>query len=972
MVPPARALIATGLLLAPTAFAAGDVYTLQDALRELHDPAVLLTVPDPPRRALRVSSIDPNGGAFDQGQFLRREGVEHVLLDVEGPGVVTRLWTSEPVGFLRFYWDGAETPQLAIPWSEIADGTFPPLVPPFVQTEQGGATVPFPLTFEKGLRITLSSQLWIPWSVDYAIFPPGQEVESWPTAMSARGEALQRSLAELQHVVNAWDDPAEWNLAGEQSATAPQSLHAGSRELVYTAEGNRLVTEVRFLSSTEEPLPEALRFTAAGQSAPWRALSGLWSGTGEFASLLQGSTATSSYFRVPFLLEDGETIRLHWQGDSEGEAVGALAVRSIAIDEPTTATPRLFLSAFAADVGAGNGLLSDTVSGNGRLLLTGLHANATINSEFMESDLALSLDGTPAHVSTRFEDFAGAGTYFPGGTFSSPFGSVTKWGEDFLELATNSAAGLAGIPFSRSLRLEAEGGTAHAAPPTRYEGVLVGQLFGDSVEADTVSIQEPAVTYGQIGRRITTGVDESGLPVFVEKLPPVAAMARPFQAWLDEEVGVTGSLELQVNTPGLDRVDVRLDLPFGWTGTLSGAGAEKEVFDIGWPPIELYSPAVGEQRFAWSANPPQTLHGGSHLVQLRVEAFFTGGDVYTIRHPVTIHAVPRATPEMEFSATDMVISEGVARFTLPEGFAGLPGDVLAVQARASDPAAWREMLARLRFDPPGAVRNDRGMPEEVIPLLPENATAMARLPIDGEPHWAAFDVGNTASWIGFPRSVQFDVPALSSEGTVDVMAARLYRRPAPPPVTGWMKRVPYWEMPEGTFHMPEGKLLLSGNDLVERIEIVSSTPADRINPHFREAGFLENIEAGPLTWRLADPPRRQGGMRPSVSYEFQARHIGSRIMIRDERIAGERFFGFELGFGPMCGTVAIRDCEGRLAAVVDTWLNQPVSLPQWVWVALERPSRDGFIYLESLGPAPGSLEQRIVLQKFLITENLEE
>lgn len=967
-----RALLATGLLLAPAALAAGDVYTLQRALAELHDSAVLHKPPDPPRRALRLSSIDPNGGAFDQGQFLRREGVEHVLLDVEGPGVVTRLWTSQPAGFLRFYWDGAEAPQLAIPWSEIADGTFPPLVPPFVQTGQGGCTVQFPLTFEKGLRITLSSQLWIPWSVDYSIFAPDQAVESWPAAMSARGENLQRSLAELQRVVNVWDDPAQWGVVGDLSATAPQSIHAGSRELVYTAEGNRLVTEVRFLSSAEQPLPAELHFTAAGQSTPWRALCGLWSGTGEFASFLQGSTATASYFRVPFLLEDGATIRLHWQGDSEGEVVGALEVRSVSIDEPTAATPRLFLSAFSSEVGAGKGLSSDPITSNGRLLLVGLHAQATINSEFMESDLFFSVDGKFSHGFTRFEDFAGAGTYFPGGVFATPFASVTKWSDDFLELATNNATGLVGVPFSRSLQLNAEGGTADTAPPTRYDVVLAGQLFGDAVEASAVSIQEPATTHAEIGRRITTGVDGSGMPIFVEKLPPVAAMARPFQAWLDEESGVSGTLDLQINTDGLDRVEVRLDLPFGWTGTLSGAGVEKEVFDIGWPPMELYGPTVGEQQFTWSANPPQVLHGGSHLVQLRVEAFFSGGDVATIRHPVTIHAVPRGAPAIEFAASDINLNNGIARLDLPDGFEGLPGDVLAVQARASDPAAWREVLARLRFDPPGPARNDRGMPEEVIPLLPENATAVARLPIDAEPHWAAFAVGNTASWIGNPRSAAFDIPALSGEGTVEVLAARLYRRPTAPPVTGWMKRVPYWEMPEGTFHMPEGKLLLSGNDLVERIEIVSSTPADRLNPHFREAGFLENVEAGPLTWRLADPPRREGGMRPSVSYEFQARHIGSRLMIRDERIAGERFFGFELGFGPMCGTVAIRDCEGRPAAVVDTWMNRPVSLPQWVWVALERPSRDGFIYLESLGPAPGSLEQRIVLQKFLITGNLDE
>src|SRR5690606_29765624 len=135
---------------------------------------------DPPRRFAQLSSWDRNLANFDQGNFLRQDkDGEMVMMDVVGPGVLTRLWTAEPMGILRLYWDGSEEPMLTIPWTDLVAGKLPPFIEPFMSTAGGGATLRFPMVFEKGLKVTLSGQTWCHWQIHYHYFPPGSEVESW-------------------------------------------------------------------------------------------------------------------------------------------------------------------------------------------------------------------------------------------------------------------------------------------------------------------------------------------------------------------------------------------------------------------------------------------------------------------------------------------------------------------------------------------------------------------------------------------------------------------------------------------------------------------------------------------------------------------------------------------------------------------------------------------------------------------------
>ena len=68
-------------------------------LRQLHRPD-LLPLYRTASRVAQVSSYDTTGGNNDgfsgQYSFVRREGDGLVLADLEGPGVVQRIWTPTP------------------------------------------------------------------------------------------------------------------------------------------------------------------------------------------------------------------------------------------------------------------------------------------------------------------------------------------------------------------------------------------------------------------------------------------------------------------------------------------------------------------------------------------------------------------------------------------------------------------------------------------------------------------------------------------------------------------------------------------------------------------------------------------------------------------------------------------------------------------------------------------------------------
>jgi hypothetical protein len=163
------------LLASATTLSRPDEISVASLLLEMLDPRRLAKLPEPPYTAHLASSYDRRSRSVEDadGWFANDDWAsaarpnyerveshagrrEYVLLDVKGPGAIVRLWTATPTGTLRIYFDGAETPSIEAPLSELLSGEnrFPR---GFAYVAARGYNSYFPLPFRAGCKVTIDA-----------------------------------------------------------------------------------------------------------------------------------------------------------------------------------------------------------------------------------------------------------------------------------------------------------------------------------------------------------------------------------------------------------------------------------------------------------------------------------------------------------------------------------------------------------------------------------------------------------------------------------------------------------------------------------------------------------------------------------------------------------------------------------------------------------------------------------------------
>ena len=126
-------------------------------LKQLGFEGTLSRLPEPRNwQTKQVSSYDRSGGNKDDeyGHQVYEGGV--VLADLQGPGVVTRIWTRNPHGTIYIYVDDVEHPIISLPFRELFTGGleywspgFNLFAPPFVGEGTGGYFSYVPIPYEE-------------------------------------------------------------------------------------------------------------------------------------------------------------------------------------------------------------------------------------------------------------------------------------------------------------------------------------------------------------------------------------------------------------------------------------------------------------------------------------------------------------------------------------------------------------------------------------------------------------------------------------------------------------------------------------------------------------------------------------------------------------------------------------------------------------------------------------------------------
>lgn len=179
--------------------------TVATLLRDMVDLGHLTRLPMAPYTTFLQSSHNVRSDTATPGDadwhadqdFIEPAPFETVtLLEVDGPGVITRLWSASPQGTLRIYIDGAAEPTVEAEFSELLRGDVEPFRPPFAFIAAYGHNLYFPIPFTDDCRITLTSandQGVVYYHIAYRRYPEGTPIEAFsPTAVTAAQCAYER------------------------------------------------------------------------------------------------------------------------------------------------------------------------------------------------------------------------------------------------------------------------------------------------------------------------------------------------------------------------------------------------------------------------------------------------------------------------------------------------------------------------------------------------------------------------------------------------------------------------------------------------------------------------------------------------------------------------------------------------------------------------------------------------------------
>lgn len=122
------------------------------------------------------SSYDRTGGNDDgfsgKYSYLRKEGDDLVIAEMEGPGAIYRMHMPGPQdGIIEFYFDGEKSPRISMKITEMVDGKHAPFLAPLVGSGVGGRYVYVPLTYQVSCKVVVKAPIFCFYDINYATYP---------------------------------------------------------------------------------------------------------------------------------------------------------------------------------------------------------------------------------------------------------------------------------------------------------------------------------------------------------------------------------------------------------------------------------------------------------------------------------------------------------------------------------------------------------------------------------------------------------------------------------------------------------------------------------------------------------------------------------------------------------------------------------------------------------------------------------
>lgn len=258
--------------------------------------------------------------------FLRKEDGKLVIAEMEGSGVINRIWTPTPTdNMLYFYFDGNKEPGLKIKFSDLFSGKVAPFFKPVCGNEIGGFYCYLPITYQKSCKIVYDGPKLEFIQIQYRNLPD-KKVETYT------GELSQQDKDLLSEVNRIWAGitPEVANY------THGKSANVQTKETMFTIkpgeeipffeldEPGRIVGMEIDGGTSFEGLYKDVILSARWDNekveaiySPVSDLFGYAFGKGAMRSIVMGKQGTSNYCYLPMPFDKSASLKMIYKRRSE-------------------------------------------------------------------------------------------------------------------------------------------------------------------------------------------------------------------------------------------------------------------------------------------------------------------------------------------------------------------------------------------------------------------------------------------------------------------------------------------------------------------------------------------------------------------------------------------------------------------------------------------------------------------------------
>jgi len=238
--------------------ARAETYTYMDLIKKLTDLESLALAPKPGVKCAqwssydRASRYDPATGTYvawdangDGHGIIRTENGKQVFAEIEGPGVIWRIWSAAPQeGRVRIYLDGSPDPAVDLKFSQYFDGSQSPFnYPALVHDASSGKNLYVPIPFQKSCKVVAEDKWGAYYHFTYTTYPPDTVLPTFRRTLT--GEELTALAAANDFLTNKLGNDPAGPRPGQRTVRTSANLAPGRTLVAARIKGARAITALR-------------------------------------------------------------------------------------------------------------------------------------------------------------------------------------------------------------------------------------------------------------------------------------------------------------------------------------------------------------------------------------------------------------------------------------------------------------------------------------------------------------------------------------------------------------------------------------------------------------------------------------------------------------------------------------------------------------------------------------------------------